>query len=380
MKIQAHKLFDNKFGNQWFDEIDDHWEYQQFKADPNWRRGWISFDCCYYDLDGRKVYLGITSFDADIFRCFDPTSGEFLNIGYASIAHPQDAKFHRSLVKWERDGCLYGAIALLHDVDKYWEAPGGAIVRYNPETGEMKKIAVPLPHIYFQSICLDHSKGILYGQTLTPERMVRFNLNTYRSDDLGPIGSGIDYGQGENIELDDEGCAWCGWTVTRAWQNSAGEDRNRLCKFDPVQDRIIYYDGGLQRPDGKYGYAKVEGIFNLGGDHMYCSGANGSLFRLDTVSGNAHYLFTPITDRSSRLASLRLAADGAAYGIIGREGHCQVLRFDPRSEKYELLGAVSDGQDSAWQIHDLCISPEGVIYACENDNPRRSGYLWEIHL
>jgi hypothetical protein len=41
---------------------------------------------------------------------------------------------------------------------------------------------------------------------------------------------------------------------------------------------------------------------------------------------------------------------------------------------------VTDGKDSAWQIHDLCISPDGVIYACENDNPFRSGYLWEIQL
>ncbi len=30
MKIQTHKLFDSKFGRQWFNQIDDHWEYDQF--------------------------------------------------------------------------------------------------------------------------------------------------------------------------------------------------------------------------------------------------------------------------------------------------------------------------------------------------------------
>ncbi len=31
-----------------------------------------------------------------------------------------------------------------------------------------------------------------------------------------------------------------------------------------------------------------------------------------------------------------------------------------------------------WQCHDLTMTPEGILYAGENDHPRRSGYLWEI--
>lgn len=381
MKIISHQLYEEHFGDQWFEKIQDRWEYRDFKNDPRWRKGWISFDCAFYNTDDGRLYLGITTFDAqDVFRAFHPESGTFSDLGYARISHPQDAKFHRSLVKWNADGCLYGAVALLHDIDKYWEAPGGAIVRYNPKTGELKKIAIPLPHIYIQSICIDQSRGILYGQTFTPERMVRINLNTLRCEDLGSISSGMEMAQGENIELDDEGCAWCGWTVTRAWQNTSGKDRNRLCKYDPREERIIYYDGGLARPDGSYGYVKVEGIFNLGAGRMYCSGANGSLYRLDTQTGRAEYLATPIQDRPSRLASLRPGPDGAAYGVTGREGKCEIIRFDPDTEKYELLGPLTDGKEAAWQIHDIAVTPDGTIFACENDNPYRSSYLWEIRL
>lgn len=124
----------------------------------------------------------------------------------------------------------------------------------------------------------------------------------------------------------------------------------------------------------------MEGIFNLGEGRMYCSGANGSIFRLDTQTGNAAYLATPIADRPSRLASLRLGPDGAAYGVTGRNGQCEILRFDPSTERYELLGRLTDGKESAWQIHDVAITPAGKIFACENDNPHRSGYLWEIDL
>jgi hypothetical protein len=380
MKIKALKYRDEHFGNQWFDEIEDHWEYDKFLATPGWRKNWISFDSVLHNATDDRVYLGITSFDADIFRAYDRTTGQFLDLGCSGIAHPQDAKFHRSLVKWEKDGCLYAAIALLHDVDRYWDAPGGAIVKYEPATGNLEKLGIPLPHVYIQSICLDQARGVIYGQSFTPERLFRFDLATRQSQDLGPISSGMVMAQGENVELDDESCVWCGWHATRAWQNVSGVDSHRLAKYDPRTGRIHYLDAGLPNPDGRYGYTKVEGLFNLGTGCLFASGGNGSLYRVDPQTGQGTYLGTPIADRPSRLTSLRLAPDGKAYGVTGRAGQCEVIRFDPRSEKYELIGAVTDGDEPCWQVHDVTITPDGVLYAGENDNPRRSGYVWEIQL
>jgi hypothetical protein len=379
MKIRALKYHDAHYGNQWSDEIEDHWEYNQFLADPHWRQGWISFDSVLHNTADDRVYLGITSFDADIFRAFDRRTGQFVDLGYSRIAHPQDAKFHRSLVRWEQDGCLYGAIALLHDVDRYWDAPGGAIVRYDPATGDLEKIGIPLPHIYIQSICLDQAAGMLYGQSFTPERLFSFDLRTRQARDLGAISSGMVMAQGENVELDGEGSVWCGWHATRAWQNNSGVDSHRLCKFDPAAGRIQFFDAGLPRRDGRYGTVKVEGLFNLG-TGLYASGDNGSLFRVDIQTGQGTYLGTPIADRPSRLTTLRLAPDGLAYGVTGRAGCCEVIRFDPRTEQYALLGPVVDGNEPCWQVHDVSITPDGVMYAGENDHPRRSGYLWEIQL
>ena len=380
MEVRALRLQDVVYGNQWFDEIEDRWDYGDFKANADWRKGWVSMDSLFYHADDDRVYMGITSFDADIFRAYDRKADAFVDLGYGRIANPYDAKFHRSLVKWEVDGCLYGAVALLHDVDRYWEAPGGAIVRYDPTDGRLDKISVPMSHMYIQSICLDQIRGMIYGMTFTPERLFRFNLANGRTDDLGPISSGMGMAQGENVELDDEGCVWCGWSVTRAWQNDSGVDCHRLCKFDPVTDRIHYFDAGLPNPDGSYGYARVEGIFNLGEGRLYASGANGCLYRIDTDTGMGIYLGTPIADRRSRLASLRMGPDGVAYGVTGRDGRCEVMRFDPNLETWDLLGPVADGDVCCWQAHDVAVAADGTIYAGENDNPYRSGYLWEIRL
>lgn len=378
LKARSLKLKDRKFDN-WQTQVEDRWNYSDLRADEGWRKDWISFDCLCHFQENDTVYAGITSFDADIFRGYDRRKGKFVSTGYERVADPYDAKFHRSLIQHE--GSLYGAIALLHDVDRYWDAPGGAIVRYKPASGEIEKIGIPIPHHYIQSIALDAGRGVIYGQTFTPERLFSFDLQARRAKDLGPIGSGLAMGQGENVELDDHGNLWAGWSVTRAWQSQPGVDSFRLCRYSVSEDRIDYFKTGLPHPDGSPGYAKVEGLFNLGTGCLYASGGNGSIYRIDTKSGAAEYLFTPIADRPSRLTSLALADDGFAYGITGRDGECELLRFDPAKEEYELLGRVKDEEGVAcWQVHHLIAVGNGVFYAGENDVPHRSGYLWEVKI
>ena len=73
--------------------------------------------------------------------------------------------------------------------------------------------------------------------------------------------------------------------------------------------------------------------------------------------------------------------NGKAYGITGREGNCRLLCFDPSDDTYELGDEIVDSDGTPmWQCHDVDITPEGVLYAGENDHPYRSSYLWEIAL
>ncbi len=379
LKIRSLKLKDRKFDN-WKSEIEDRWNYEDFLADEGWRKDWISFDCVCYCAENDTVYAGITSFEADIFRGYSRKKEEFVSTGYERIADGYDGKFHRSLIYY--DGCIYGAVALLHDVDRWLEAPGGAIVRYNPRTNEIKKLGIPLGHHYIQAIALDEKRGIIYGQTFTPEHLFSFDIESGKVRDLGVIGSGMAMGQGENIVLDDDGNVWGAWSVTRAWQSRPGADSFRLFCYRVDKGRIEYFKTGLPKADGSYGYAKAEGFFNfnLGTECLYVSGGNGSLYRVDVKTGNTEYLFTPIADRRSRLASMSMWKDGYAYGIVGRDGKCELMRFNPANEGYELIGEIVDADGvSCWQVHDIEITSDGIIYAGENDVPTRSGYLWEIN-
>lgn len=377
MKATALKIKDREFQN-WHSEVENRWNYDDLRRDLAWRQDWISFDCCVFAEEINILYCGLTCLDGDIFWAFNRTTRTFENCGYKRLDSTFDAKFHRSLLRRENDGCIYAATALLHDIDRYWEAPGGALVRYDPTNRKLEKIAVPMPHVYIQMLCLDERRDMLYGVTFTPERMFSYDLNTGAARDLGPISSGFEFTQGQNIELDDQGCAWSAWSVTRAWQNDPGPDSKRLCKYDPRSGSIVYYTTGLPKPHSPCEYVRLDGLFNFHTGEMFATGGNGSIYSIDTGTGKATCLGTPIDDRQSRLSSMKIGPDGAAYGVTGMLGNCELIRFDPKSGKYELIGPIVDGETRCWQIHDVEVLPDGTIYACENDNPYRSSYLWEI--
>lgn len=380
MKIRSHKLRNHDFGDAWKTQTEDRWNYNDFRADAHWRKDWISFDGIVAHPSNDLVYCGITSFDADIFWAWNRSTQQWQDCGFNTVGNSFDAKFHRSMELTQDGSTLYTATALLHDIDRYWEAPGGGIFRHDIQSGQTEKLGIPLPHNYIQSIALDAVRGVLYAMHFTPERLSVFDLATNTARDLGPIGSGIAMAQGENIILDDDGAAWCGWGVTRAWQSTPGKDSFRLCKYSTDANRIIFLDSGLPRANGEYGFAKVEGLFNLGTGCLYASGDNGSLYRIETQSGAAKYLGTPIKGRPSRLTSLVMKGD-YAYGITGRAGDCRLLRFDPRDESFELGEKIEDENGvPMWQCHDVSFAPDGVLFAGENDHPQRSGYLWEIAL
>jgi hypothetical protein len=239
-----------------------------------------------------------------------------------------------------------------------------------------------MPHVYIQSAVLDEKRDLMFCQCFPPEYLITYNMETQEVKNLGLVGSGYcGMAQGENIELDDEGNLWGTWCMTRAWQPPTSKDANRLFKVPAGEEKIEFLDTGLTRVDGKYGYEKMEALFNLGDGYMYASGENGSIHRIDTKTGKSIHLFTPIKDRRSRLTSLVVGPDGYAYGVIGRDGRCELLKFDFRRTKYELIGDIVDQDGIAcYQVHHIVMAKDGVIYACENDNPYRSGYLWEIKL
>ncbi len=381
MRIEHFVKFRSDFGERWSQEVENRWTYEDFKSHSDWRREWISFNCVRFSPDRKRLLLGVTSFNSEIFYTFDRATEQLELAAEAGVFDEFDAKFHRSLIFRRSDGCFYAATALLHDGDKYLRAPGGALVRIDPVTMKAKKIAIPVPHAYIQSITLDADEEYIIGQTFAPEYAFRYHLASGRTEVLGMLGSG--YGglaQSENIVCDQQGGIWFNWSLTRAWQSGPGIDASRLARYDSGSGQLEYYHFGLPRVDGSRGYAKVESFINLGNEFVYAGADNGALYKIDPKKRTASVAAALTRDRPSRLAAMTLLEKDYAVGVTGRNGHCELFGFDTRKETVDILGRIAspDGVNM-WQCHDL-IADGNVIYLCENDDPHRSSYLWKVTL
>lgn len=377
MHVTIHKLKDARFSD-YHSGAAGGWNYADLVdgSHPNWFHDWISFDCLLIDEPQQTVWCGLTSLDSDIAYAFDRKRGEFRSLQYPHVGNRYDAKFHRSLL-FDRAGKIWAATAMLHDVDRYFDAPGGALVEIDPETGSVRVVCRPLPHVYIQSIAYDAILNVLYGATFTPERLFCYHLADGRVVDLGPLGSGMALAQGENLVIDRQGTCWGAWGVTRAWAYERGPDEFRLWRYNPDRGRIEFLPQGLPRLEGA-GTAHLDGACLGPEGAIYLGSKEGLLCRVEPESGAVTVLGKPAPGR--RLAALAVGPDERLYGCVGSEGHTSLFSYDPRRDRLCDLGQIvaSDSGEAAWQMHCLAIAADGTLFAGENDVPHRSGYLWEI--
>lgn len=381
MKVRAIKLKDMKY-NPSFEAPEGVWDYDDFfkPANKAWHDGWISWDCLLADPSRNTLWIGLAAWNSDIFWAFDRKTRKLRSMNYRRVGNRYDAKFHRSLL-FDKDGIIWAATALYHDIDRYFDAPGGAIVRFDPNTNDLKVVARPFPHVYIQSIQIDAKRGLLYGQTYTPEFMFVYDMATGQTRDLGPLGSGIGLAQAEQLSIDRNGTVWGQWGAGRAWANAAGPTAFRLFKYHPDEGKRVFLDYGLphwKSRNGMGGFVRADGTHTGPDGAVYMGTGEGVLCRIDPDSEKVEAIGKPAP--GIRLAGMANGPDGKLYGSVGKGGNANLFSYDPRSGKLENLGPIFDEdiREQAYQVHNMAIFPDGTIYCGENDVPFRSSYLWEI--
>jgi hypothetical protein len=378
MFVKAHKL-----NNVTLDDYEAHvlgrWTWDQLRADPRYRN-WSSFCRLVWDPGAELLYCGVATLSNDIFWTFNPQDGSFRSLGYPAFGDRFDAKFHRSLER-DSDGTFIAATALLHDPDHFAEAPGGKLLRYNPLSGEYNLLAIPVPHQYIQSLAFDRVRRILYGFTFPAEQVFRYDLQTGTCRILAYIGAGYVMAQGEQHIVDHQGRLWATWAQIRAWEDAPGPaECLKLFCYDPASDQITYFQHGLPNLRGD-GACKWDGGCLQASDGMlYIGTAEGGLCRLNPGTAEVALLGKPCP--GGRLTGLVQAADGRLIGVGGDHHQVHLFAYDLEIGAFEDCGTVFDPQtgESPERIHDLALAAGGVLFAGENDNPRRSGYLWECRL
>jgi len=244
------------------------WDYADLAGGghPDWFNRWISFDCLLADDRRNVIWCGLTRLNTDVFWCYDRSRGQFRSLGFPKIADRFDAKFHRSLV-FDRSGIIWAATALLHEIDCYDQAPGGAIVRFDPQTEDLAVVDRPLEHLYLQSLQIDRDRGLLYGQTYTPEVFFVYDLQRRQCRVLGPLGSGVALGQSEQLAIDRRGACWGSYAVGRPWAYTRGATEFRLWRYHPEEGRR-FFNYGLPALYQRGSFVKADGA---------CAGPDGAV-------------------------------------------------------------------------------------------------------
>lgn len=399
--VKAHVLRNYKLA-AWEEKIAGRWCYRDLVADPTWYGGWISFDAITWNPNDKKLYCGLNSLDADLLYTFDPKSQRFECMNTREWTDKFDVKIHRTLLLNPRDQCLYFGTSLLHDLDQQHEGKGGKLVKFNPETQEYHVICVPVGHLYIQSIAADWERGIIYGFTYPAEAVFKTDLGTASSEILVYIGNACMLAQPHNAVVDREGWLWGTYAETRAWDETLGREPVRIFKYHPDENKFVWLDYGLSRKDDKKhllddpprpvgapsALAETRHKEDLGfcdsmaydgNRYIYAGTVAGVLSRIDTQTNKVEKLANVMS--VGRFPAL-IIKDGILYGGGGMKGHTQLIRWDTRTAEIEGYTDLIDDEigDRPARIHELAIDDEHQIYLGENDNHKRSSFLWTVRL
>jgi sugar lactone lactonase YvrE len=362
-------------------EVEGRWKIEDLRADAGYCNEWISFDSLAWDDGTKRLYIGLTSINTDIFYVFEPGGDKFTSLGFQRISDKFDAKFHRSL-EIDDDGTIYAATALLHDVDQQHEAKGGKLLRYDPRRDDYRVLSIPVPHHYIQSIKLDRQRRLVYGFTYPGEYLFQYDLETHTCRTLAFIGNGIMMCQPHGPALDRYGRLWGTWGESRAFEDMLGPVPIRVFCYDPDKDQFTWFQHGFPKVD-EADPARIDHMLLAEDGFIYAGTVAGGFSRLDPETGDVEALGRPFPN--PRLAGLVQGPDGLIYGAGNEgygdhgEGEARLFVFDPRTRELTDLGPIFDKRLNmgAVKVHMLVATGAGTLYAGENDNILRSSYLWE---
>jgi hypothetical protein len=372
LRCRAHKLFDGRFDN--WDEVERTWTFEKLQASPEWRQKWISFDVVHCDTERGVVWCGIASMANDILSCFDPETGKFRSLGFAKVGDRFDCKIHKGFEEDGEGNFLFGT-ACLHDPNQQEEALGGKLVRFDPRAEKFEVLAVPVPKQYIQNIAYDKERRLIYGMTFPMEYLFCYDMNNGETKILGHVGGGQFMGQPHYPVVAPDGTLWAAWGRSQAWVIKPGSN-SCLLRYHPDEGKVHYLTAGpAQHGDPS---AAIDSFAIGPSGELYVGSVGGRLYVYDRESEELKLLGTP--GKGSRMCHLTFGLDGRLYGVHGSSGKNVVFAFDTEQLEFEIVAHLKDDEtgETCHCAHSLSIFPDGRVFVGENDNPKRSSYLWEI--
>jgi hypothetical protein len=334
-----------------------------FRNDDRMRNYYAFTSLAHSPADGR-LYCGTTNSAQDLLYRLDPATGQFESLGYAELGERHEVKIHRGLDVGP-EGTVYGATSCLSSIDELAEAPGGKVFRFDPGQGRYEVLGHPVPHLYIQTISVDHERGMIYGMAYPDFELFAFAIETGEVVYRRFMGSISHIGV-----IDPEGGYWGTWLKGR---------RHLLYRYEPDRNAVKFFPHGFPMPCRNLMYlgaGPIDSAIDGGDGYCYIGHESGELYRLDWRTGGLTYLAKPLP--GTRMPGLAVGEDGLLFGVGGADRATAGFVYDRNTGRSEGLGpiAATDEDATCFRTHDCCLVGSD-LYVGETDNRERSCYLWK---
>ncbi len=362
------------------------WTFRRLLQDSALVAGWVSFDAVAFDpLSGAagSIWCGLNVLDPvrhGILHRFDLATARFERAALDTAIEPFAVKIHKGIAIDGRR-LIFGTASFL-DAPDQGAAPGGKIIVYDTERGRVEACAVPvgpatgfpLGGQYIQSTLLDPECATVYGCTYPVEVFFAYDLATGRTRYLAHL-QGTGLGQPHNLTRDARGRVWGTYGIRNGWSYAPNLYPVRPFLYDPATDGLTWLESCLP-PRETPGDDPGSDALAAWGDWVYLADKSANLCRVHGETFAVEYLGKQ--SPRGRLPAL-IAAAQALWGVTGDGGDVHLLRV--REGGVDRVGPIVAGDgERPERLHDLTYAGGGRFFAGENDNQRRSSYLWEIHV
>ncbi|MGD9497055.1 MAG: hypothetical protein AB7Y46_12230, partial [Armatimonadota bacterium] len=220
------------------------------------------------------------------------------------------------------------------------------------------RLAIPVPHEYIQTICLDPARRVIYGHCYPTPQMFAYHLDRGETVALG-----------RGVLPHRAGCDARG----NLWGTIGGG--GQLFRYNP-DDGMQITDTVMPKLNGSVQAMNV--IYQAPDEELsYIGTSGGALLAFDTQAVSLTYLGKPLLD--ARIEGLQVAGDGLLYGCGGWY-ETEIFAYDREARRFHHLGPIADPALEIRCIipHDMTIDEGGTIWTGETDMTGRStAALWE---
>jgi len=280
-------------------------------------------------------------------------------------------KIHNSLVPGP-DGALYLGQGLNID----WNAAprgcdlaaygGGHLFRFDPGTGRLDDLGVPVPLNAIHGMAMDPARRILYGYTIPDNHFFVHRLDDRVSTDLGKIGSYASH----NLVVGKNGTVYGGFFGDVGFTGGASEPERKIRHSGTYLFRCRPDDGRLQRTTEMVVYGDEHDIFSNKGIDAWTVASDGTIYGGTAVGG---FVFT-VDEDTGRVAAIgrRLGHDDLA--ITGQRQPARALALVVQRDAPDF-NVIIGGDSDFHRQRDLVIgAPEFGLMRIEADVTGRGRY------